>query len=82
MSLKQVFNSLMPSLFHLNTHLIRALCYISRRELHLIIINFSKVVSLIEHLSGRKMFPAMLNSLSTGAELAGMARYFKAKAVG
>lgn len=39
-----------------------------KSELHLIIMSFFNVSSLKLHLSGRKIFPAILKSLSTGAE--------------
>ena len=39
--------------------------------LHLIHISFSKTISVKRHLSGRKIFPAMLKSRSTGPEDAG-----------
>ena len=37
---------------------------------------FKHTVSPIRYLSGLKIFPAMLNKLSTGVEEAGMQRYF------
>ena len=46
-----------------------------RCELHLTIISFSKVLSDSLHRSGLNVFPAMLNSLSTGAEVAWTDRY-------
>lgn len=45
-----------------------------KSELHLIIMSFFNVSSLKLHLSGRKIFPAILKSLSTGADEAGTAR--------
>jgi hypothetical protein len=38
-------------------------------------------VSVRRHLSGLKSFPAILNILSTGADVAGVARYFLAALV-
>ena len=43
--------------------------------MHLINIRFSKTVSVKRHLSGRNIFPAMLNSRSTGPEDAGTDKY-------
>jgi hypothetical protein len=47
--------------------------------LHLIIISCSNVLSFSLHLSGLNTLPAILNSLSTGADVAGIARCFLAK---
>jgi hypothetical protein len=49
--------------------------------LHLISSSVSKVVSVRRHLSGLKIFPAILNNLSTGADVAGVAMYFLAALV-
>ena len=42
--------------------------------LHLIVISFSKFASLNLNLSGLKVFPSTLNSLSTGADVAELYR--------
>ena len=46
--------------------------------LHLMFIKCLNVVSPNLHLSGLKIFPATLNILSTGADVAGVARYWQA----
>lgn len=60
-----------------NSNLTVHLIYI-QLEFVLIIISVSKVLSPILQRSGRNVFPATLKSLSTGAELAGIHRYFSA----
>jgi len=47
------------------------------RLLHLTITSSSNLLPVRLQRSGLKTFPATLNSLSTGAEEAGMARYFE-----
>lgn len=49
--------------------------YLSIFPLHLTIISFSNVPSASLHLSGLNVFPAVLNKRSTGADVAGIAKY-------
>jgi hypothetical protein len=54
--------------------------YNTTLALHLTIISHcSNVLSFSLHLSGLNTLPAILNSLSTGADVAGIARCFLAK---
>ena len=61
------------------TQLVNYKLELVRWLLHLINISFWKVASFSLHLSGLKIFSVMLNSLSTGAEEAGIPKIDKAK---